>query len=83
MLNSAMRAQQTPMTTPSTRNDGSRFDPVNRKRVELNEDLEFQYWTHRFGCTADQLLEALAIVGVNARAVAEYVGAVRSALACR
>lgn len=51
------------------------FDPgpVDCARVELNEDHELRYWTQAFDCTANELLEALACVGVNAQAVEAHL----------
>lgn len=49
--------------------------PVDGSRIELNEDYELGYWTSRFGCTAEQLVDALQAVGVSATAVGRYLGA--------
>lgn len=56
--------------------DGPSRDPIDSDRVELNETSELQYWTGRFGCTADQLIVALVAVGVNASAVGQYLAAI-------
>lgn len=49
--------------------------PVDGARIELNEDYELGYWTLRFGCTAEQLVDALQAVGVSATAVGSYLAA--------
>ena len=47
--------------------------PVDGARIELNEDYELGYWTSRFGCTAEQLIDALQAVGVSATVVGSYL----------
>jgi uncharacterized protein (DUF4415 family) len=37
--------------------------PADRSRVNVNEDWELRYWTGQFGCTADQLRNAVRQVG--------------------
>lgn len=49
--------------------------PVDGARIELNEDYELGYWTSRFGCTAEQLVDALQAVGVSTSAVGSYLAA--------
>jgi hypothetical protein len=38
--------------------------PADRARVNVNEDHEVIYWTHKFKCTPEQLHAAVAKVGV-------------------
>lgn len=43
------------------------------RRVELNEDYEFRFWTSRFGCNSHELVDALFAVGIDADAVAAHL----------
>ena len=43
------------------------------RRVELNEDYEFRFWTSRFGCNSCELVDALFAVGIEADAVAAHL----------
>ena len=47
--------------------------PVDRNRIELVEDHELKYWTREFRCSAEQLLEAIESVGIEATAVGEFI----------
>ena len=47
---------------------------TDSRRVELNEDYEFRFWTSRFGCNSRELVDALSAVGIDADAVAEHLG---------
>ena len=38
---------------------------IDRARVNINEDREVRYWTAIFGCTAADLLAAIAAVGTK------------------
>jgi hypothetical protein len=40
--------------------------PADRTRVNVNEDYEVQYWSKKFGVSADQLRAAVKKVGVMA-----------------
>ena len=53
--------------------------PVDPSRVELVEDHELRYWTQHFRCSAEQLLEAIESVGIDARAIGEYLALRREA----
>ena len=35
----------------------------DRSRINLNQDYEVQYWSKKFGCTADELRQVVARVG--------------------
>jgi hypothetical protein len=48
--------------------------PADRTRVNVHEDYEVKYWTHKFGVTADQLRAAVRVVGPMARDVARHLG---------
>jgi Protein of unknown function (DUF3606) len=51
--------------------DKSKRAPQDASRVNIHEDYELQYWTKKFGVTAEQLRAAVAKVGVSASAVEE------------
>lgn len=53
--------------------------PVDHARVDLTESHELDYWTTRFDCTPEQLIDALRCAGVNAAAVGRYFASARSA----
>lgn len=55
--------------------------PVDAARIELTEEHELSYWTARFACTTEQLVDALETVGVDAAAVGSYFAAARCATA--
>lgn len=50
--------------------DRSQRGPQDAARVNVNEDYEVQYWTNRFGVSADRLRQAVAKVGPSVDAVA-------------
>jgi hypothetical protein len=39
--------------------------PRDRSRIALDEDWELRYWTKEFGCTPDQLRDAVRKAGSN------------------
>ncbi len=41
----------------------------DRSRVNVNEEHEVRYWTERFGCSKDELVQAVGRVGVNVKDV--------------
>lgn len=43
--------------------------PADRSRVNVNEDWERRWWCNEFGCTEQQLRDAVAEVGVSAEKV--------------
>ena len=43
--------------------------PQDASRINVHEKYEVEYWTKKFGVTADQLRDAVAKVGVSAAAV--------------
>jgi hypothetical protein len=61
------------MNSAAISRSATEFNPIDSERIELNEDWEMMYWTRRFGCDIDQLLQALVTVGVSAAAVEEYL----------
>jgi hypothetical protein len=42
----------------------------DRSRVNVHEDYEVRYWTHKWGVTKEQLVQAVQKAGVSAQAVA-------------
>ncbi|MEP6873828.1 MAG: DUF3606 domain-containing protein [Burkholderiales bacterium] len=56
-----------------------RSGPVDLARVDLTETHEFHYWTTRFACTPQQLIDALGSVGVDAAAISRYLEVARAA----
>jgi hypothetical protein len=45
----------------------------DRQLINVNQEHDVRYWSHRFGITLAQLREAVQAVGPNARAVGTYV----------
>ncbi|CAM3525863.1 DUF3606 domain-containing protein [Bordetella sputigena] len=39
--------------------------PRDRSRIALDEDWEMRYWTKEFGCTPEQLRDAVHKAGSN------------------
>ena len=54
--------------------DKSKTAPQDASRVNVNEEYEVQYWTKKFGCSAEQLKKAVREVGVSASDVEKYLG---------
>jgi hypothetical protein len=46
----------------------------DRSKVNIHEPWEVDYWTKKWGITAQQLRSAVAEVGVSAAAVARHLG---------
>jgi Protein of unknown function (DUF3606) len=44
-----------------------------RDRINTGRDYEVQYWSARLGCTAEELLTAIRVVGNSIAHVREYV----------
>lgn len=44
------------------------------KRIDVGREYEVQYWTRAFGVGRDALLEAVGMVGDDARAVSRQLG---------
>jgi hypothetical protein len=43
--------------------------PADASKVNLHEEYEVQYWSKKFGCTAQQLKDAVKKAGAGAAAV--------------
>lgn len=48
--------------------------PQDASRIALGEDYEVQYWSKKFGVTAERLQEAVKAVGTSAAAVERHLG---------
>jgi len=48
--------------------------PADRARINIHEDYEVRYWSHKFGVTPAQLQAAVRSVGVMAQDVARHLG---------
>lgn len=53
----------------STENRGGQ----DRSRINMNEDYEVRYWTEKFGCSREQLQEAVDQVGSQVDRVEEFL----------
>jgi hypothetical protein len=51
--------------------DKTKRAPQDAKLISLEEDYEVEYWTRRFGVTAERLVEAVQKVGNSAERVGE------------
>lgn len=47
--------------------------PADRSRVSVNELSEVKYWRKTFGCTEQQLRQAIAAAGDSAAKVSQYL----------
>lgn len=48
--------------------------PQDHSRVNVNEEWELQYWSKKFGVSAQQLRDAVKAVGTSADAVGKHLG---------
>lgn len=55
--------------------DDSKRTALDRKLISLDEAYEVSSWSRSFGCTPEQLREAVRKVGPSAEAVREYLKA--------
>lgn len=53
--------------------DLSKRGPADRSRVNVNEPWEVKYWRKEFGCTEQQLRQAIAAAGDSAAKVGQYL----------
>jgi hypothetical protein len=49
--------------------DKTKKGPADASKVNVHEDYEVQYWCEKFGCTSQQLKDAVKKVGTGAAAV--------------
>jgi len=54
--------------------DLTRRQPQDASRINLHEEWEVQYWTSKFGVSADRLKRAVMKVGHSAGAVERELG---------
>lgn len=54
--------------------DLTKKKPQDASKVNVNEDWEVRYWCKEFGCTEQQLRNAVKAVGVSVAAVRKYLG---------
>lgn len=47
--------------------------PADSTRIDINESYELQYWSKKFGCTTQELWDAVTVAGVMVKDVAEYL----------
>jgi hypothetical protein len=50
--------------------DLGKREPVDTSIININEDSATIYWTTKFGCTREQLKQAVRLVGTDPTAVA-------------
>lgn len=48
--------------------------PQDSSRVNVHEDYEVRYWTHKWNVSEQQLREAVAAVGPSVEAVRRHLG---------
>jgi hypothetical protein len=48
--------------------------PQDRARVNMNESWEVRYWCAEFGCTEEELKDAIELRGNSAEALKKYFG---------
>lgn len=51
--------------------------PLDRNRVNVNEDYELRYWAERFSCSPEQLKAAVKMVGPVVGSVEQYLSSSR------
>ena len=54
--------------------DKTKRSPQDSARVNVHEDYEVEYWTHKWGVTRPELEAAVKKAGVSAKAVAAELG---------
>ncbi len=47
--------------------------PLDNKRIDINDPQEIRNWCNSFGCTESELKQAVAAVGTSAKEVREYL----------
>ena len=51
-----------------------KLPPPPPKTIDIRQEYELQYWSRAFGVEREALLEAVAAVGTDARAVSRQLG---------
>lgn len=54
--------------------DKSKKAPQDSSKINIHEDYEIAYWTNKFGCTPEQLKDAVNKVGTGVEAVKKHLG---------
>ena len=62
-------AATTPRFGDTMADDKTKRAPQDSSRINIREDYEVRYWTEKFGCTKQQLEDAVKKVGTSAEAV--------------
>jgi hypothetical protein len=55
--------------------DTTNRGPRDAARINVHEEHELRYWTKKFGCSPEQLKEAVKTAGVMAAAVERHLAA--------
>lgn len=55
--------------------DNSKRGTSDRSRINIHEEHEVRYWSTKFDCTREQLVDAVESAGVNADKVELYLAA--------
>ena len=55
--------------------DKSKRGDADRSRINIREDHEIRYWSTKFDCTREQLVDAVESVGAIADKVELYLAA--------
>jgi hypothetical protein len=54
--------------------DKNKVGSPDSKTINIHEPYEVTYWCEKFGCTKQQLLDAVAAVGKSVDAVRRHLG---------
>jgi hypothetical protein len=54
--------------------DKTKRHPQDGKRIDINDPNEVRNWCATFGCTANQLKNAVKAVGTSSEAVRKHLG---------
>ncbi len=55
-------------------NDKAGNGPQDRKRINIDDDGDIDWWVKKFGVSRAHLADAVDAVGTSAQAVADYLG---------
>lgn len=50
----------------------TRSAPAHASQVDITQVSDIKFWSHKFGCSVEQLLAAVKAVGSDAAAVTNY-----------
>lgn len=54
--------------------DKTKKRPQDASKINLNQRYEIDYWCNRFGCSEDELRNAVDIVGTSKEDVEDFLG---------